>query len=62
MTTECPMCGSIETEANTIEAWCYDCEWHTTAEESPEFHATFYQAHKAHRAEMAAIFNQLLAN
>ena len=40
----CPNCRGEETEANTWEAWCNDCDWRVTDQSDPEL---FSQARAA---------------
>lgn len=31
----CPKCDSDDTEINTWEAWCFDCDWYITKDSDP---------------------------
>lgn len=57
----CPICNSIEIEANTQEAWCDDCGHTVTAKEQPEEFAQMREAVLTHRKEVAAFFDAKLA-
>lgn len=58
----CPNCHSVELEANTWEAWCYDCTWRITADEDPELFQAVRDAELQRRAEVAKVFERLAAN
>jgi len=51
--TGCPECGSRELEANTWEAWCYDCGGRWTDAAQPEIFAVLRAAELARRRRIA---------
>lgn len=54
----CVVCGSHDTDANTWEAWCYDCDAHWTAEADPELYEAYRAIELQRRAESP--FNDLI--
>lgn len=47
----CPSCGSDETEINTLEAWCFDCDWHLDHASDPEAFEKLRSVEEERRAE-----------
>ena len=58
---KCPRCGEIGSiEANTFEAWCYDCDLHVTEQDQPEEFKKLRAMALARREEVGRFFDELL--
>ena len=57
----CPECGEVGTiEANTWEAWCYDCDLHVTEQDQPEEFKKLRAMVLARREEVGRFFDEML--
>lgn len=58
---KCPRCGEIGSiEANTWEAWCYDCDLRVTEQDQPEEFKKLRAMALARREEVGSFFDELL--
>lgn len=57
----CPECGEEGTiDANTWEAWCYDCDLHVTEQDKPEEFKKLRAMVLARREEVGRFFDEML--
>ena len=56
----CPQCHSTELEANTWEAWCYECDWRIEEETSPELFKDCRKQVEARREVIGKVLDELV--